>query len=255
MKKDNNKSAIQEVYRLPSLGRLYGENFPGDVTIRSMTTFEEKMRLGNQGFWKTMVNIINAVVTDPEDFDANNLTLFDFYFMMYKMRTVSYGPTYKVMVTCPECGRQNEFKVNLDDLKVKYVDEDYKEPFTIGPLPRSGDVLQCRNLRVKDEIEIEKRSKDLLRDNPNYEGDPSYILTRAHEIVKVNDENKYPIESELYVSKMDAMDSAYFQQAYSKFSGDFGLETMCNGTCKHCQEEIRYSLPFNSEFFRPTFDI
>ena len=70
-----------------------------------MTTFEEKNRLGSQGFWQTMSGILNAVVVAPEGFNSEDMTLFDFHFLMYKMRTVSYGPTYKVNVTCPHCGK------------------------------------------------------------------------------------------------------------------------------------------------------
>lgn len=247
-------STVQETYKLPSLGKLYGEGFPQDVTIRSMTTFEEKMRLGNQGFWKTMINIINSVVTEPEHFDASEMTLFDFYFLMYKMRTVSYGPTYKVLVTCPHCGKQMTSKVNLDELEVKYLPEEFTEPFTIGPLPRSGDTLQCKFVRVRDEMINERRAKEILKDHPDYIGDPDYILSRTSQIAMVNSEELVPIGLQMYVEKMTAMDSAYFQQAYNKAVNGYGLEMNAKDVCPHCNEEVEFSLPFNSEFFRPTFD-
>ena len=252
------KSVLQESYVLPSKGVLYpkfGEGYNGDVTIRSMTTFEEKIRLGNQGFWKTMVSILNSVVTSPEDFDASELTLFDFYFMMYKMRTVSYGNIYKVNVTCPHCGKTMVSKVDLDKLDVTYVPDDLKEPFTVGPLPRSGDVLKCRFLRVRDSIANERKAKDILRDHPDYLGDPDYILTRASQIVGVEgEEDMLPIMAQKYVEQMTAMDSAYFAQAYNKKVDDLGLSTHCTDVCESCGEELDFSLPFNSEFFRPTFD-
>lgn len=252
--KKNNQSAVQEVYQLPSLGKVYGEDFPSEVTIRSMTTFEEKMRLGNQGFWNTMVNILNSVVTSPEDFDAQNLTLFDFYFLMYKMRTVSYGPTYKVSVKCPTCGKEMISRVNLDELKVNYLPEDFNPNFTIGPLPRSGDTLTCKFVTVKDEMNIEKKAKSILRDHPDYQGDPTYILNKAAQIKAINGEDKLPVEVQMYVEKMDAMDSAYLSQAYTKMTDLYGLDVECHDTCEDCGEDIQFLLPFNSEFFRPTFD-
>lgn len=256
-----NKATVQENYVLPSKGVLYkdhyGNEFDGTVTIRSMTTFEEKMRLGNQGFWKTMVNILNAVVTEPEDFNAEDLTLFDFYFMMYKMRTVSYGPIYKVQVTCPHCGKSMISKVNLDALDVQYLDETFREPFTIGPLPRSKRTLTCRFLRVTDSIANERKARDILRDHPDYIGDPDYILTRASEIIGSDDRDEpfLPIEAQMFVESMDAMDSAYFQQAYNKKVDGFGMSMICKDVCESCNESFDFSLPFNSEFFRPTFDI
>jgi hypothetical protein len=248
------KPVVMENYRLPSLGKLYSDNFPEEVTIRSMTTFEEKMRLGSQGFWKTMCSILDAVVTSPENFDTSQMTLFDFYFLMYKMRIVSYGHIYKVTVTCPHCGKSTVCKIDLDTLEVNYLEDTDKEPFTIGPLPRSGDTLECRYLRVYDAIRNEKAAKDILRQHPDYQGDPSYIQEIASKIVTVNQEDIQPA-TEMYVERMSALDSAYFFQAYNSKVNRIGMTTTCQGTCEGCGEELVFDLPFNSEFFRPTFDI
>ena len=255
--KANTKSAIQEIYQLPSKGKLYpqyGEDWNGEVTIRSMTTFEEKNRLGSQGFWQTMTSILNAVVTAPKDFDAEDMSLFDFYFLMYKMRTVSYGPTYKVSITCPHCGKTMTSEVNLDDLEVKYLEDDFKEPFEIGPLPRSKDILTCKFTRVKDSIADERKAKEILREYPDYIGDPEYILKRASQIVKVNGEEVPAPLLKSYVEGMQALDSAYYSQAYAHITGDYGLDVLCKETCSSCNEPFEFALPFNSEFFRPTFD-
>lgn len=249
------KSSVSENYVLPSKGLFYGEGYEGgEVTIRSMTTFEEKMRLGNQGFWKTMTMLLDTVVTAPENFDTKYVTVFDFYFLMYKMRTVSYGPTYKVSVTCPKCGKQMVSKVNLDDLKVNYLEDDAKDVFNIGPLPRSGDTIQCRHLRVIDLINKERKAKEILKKSPDYVGDPDAILTLCSQIVSVNGEEMIPPEIQMYVENMSAMDSAYFTQAYNKHVEGVGLDTSCFDVCESCGEELVFDLPFTSEFFRPTFD-
>lgn len=248
------EGTVQEVYQIPSLGKLYGEDYPSEVSIRSMTTFEEKMRLGSQGFYRTICNILNAVVTSPENFNASDLTTFDFYYLMYKMRAVSYGPTYKVSVRCPHCGKQVICKVNLDNLDVDYLEDEAKEPIMIGPLPRSGDTLECKFLRVKDLMYNDKKSKDILRRYPEYEGDPNYILEKTSRITAVQGKEYNPGEIQLYVEQMSAMDSAYFDQAYSKLTSKVGMQTTCHEECPECGEIIDFELPFNSEFFRPTFD-
>lgn len=248
------KSSASEAYTLPSKGLLYGDSFGSEVTIRSMTTFEEKMRLGSQGFWKTLSAILDAVVTSPEVYETKYMTLFDFYFLMYKMRAVSYGPTYKVNVTCPHCNHQDTYKVNLDELEVNYLSDEFKEPFTVGPLPRSGDTLECRFLRVIDSINNEKKAKEILRKSPDYMGDPLYILNRVSQIVSINGEEKTPIEIQMYVEGMSAMDSAYFSQIYNKITEGVGMKTVCTDYCSSCGEELVFNLPFNSEFFRPTYD-
>lgn len=254
MTKNKNNGTVSEIYTLPSLGKLYGEDFPQEVTIRSMTTFEEKMRLGNQGFWGTICNILDSVVTSPENFNAREMSLFDFEFLMYKMRTVSYGPTYKVTVTCPSCGKQSVLNVDLDSLTVDYLKDDVKEPFEIGPLPRSGDTVSCAFMRVYDEISNERKAKEILKKSPEYVGDPSYILNIASKIKQVNGEPLTNLEAQLYVERLNAMDSAYLRAAYDKITGGVGLNTICHETCPSCGEELEFGLPFNSEFFRPTFD-
>ena len=257
MKANASKSAVQEIYQLPSKGLLYkqyGDDFTGEVTIRSMTTFEEKNRLGSQGFWQTMVGILNSVVVSPANFNAEDMTLFDFYFLMYKMRTVSYGPTYKVSITCPHCGKSIISNVNLDEIPVKYLPDDFKEPFEIGKLPRSGDVLTCRLTRVRDTIADERKAKDILRDYPDYVGDPEYILKKVSRIVRVNGDELLPPILKSYVEEMQALDSTYFDQAYDHYTGDYGMDITCHDVCSSCGGSIDFALPFNSEFFRPTFD-
>jgi rRNA maturation protein Nop10 len=202
-----------------------------------------------------MCNILNAVITAPEDFKAEYATTFDFYFLMYKMRTVSYGNIYKVSTKCPNCGKEQIFSVDLDKMEVKYLPEDFKEPFKIGPLPRSKDVLECRFDRVIDEINNERTAKDILSKNPNYEGSPSAILTMCSRIVSVNGEKKTPIEMQMYVEELPAMDAAYFVQAYNKATEGVGMSTECSEVCTGCGETVTFGLPFNSEFFRPTFDL
>lgn len=251
---EKKKSVITETYTLPSKGKLYGPEFPSEIVIRSMTTFEEKMRLGNQGFWRIMCDLLNAVCSFPEGFSAENLTLFDFYFLMYKMRTVSYGPEYKVKISCPKCGKSMTSKVNLDNLKTLEIPDDFIEPFKIGPLPRSKDTLLCKVVRVKDIINNERKAKDILKKYPEYKGDPLYILNKISEIVSVNDEEMSPYDIEKYVEEMAAMDSAYFEQAYSHKMNNIGLTTSCEDVCESCGEELVFELPFNSEFFRPTFE-
>lgn len=251
-------ATLTETYKLPSLGKPYctpDDQFPEEVTIRSMTTLEEKKRLGNQGFWKTICSILDDVVISPDGFEAKYATLFDFYFLMYKMRVVTYGKEYKVRITCPDCGKEVTLKVDLDKLNVNYLDGDFQDTFKIGPLPRSKDILECRFERVQDKISSDKKVKDFKEKNPDFDGDPTEIFTLASRIVTINGESKTPIELQMYVEDMSPLDSAYLNQAYNKIVNPIGMNTLCHETCPSCGEDIEFNLPFTSEFFRPTFDI
>ena len=66
-------ATVTETYKLPSLGKPYctpDNQFPEEVTIRSMTTLEEKKRLGNQGFWKTICSILDDLKISHTDLKA-----------------------------------------------------------------------------------------------------------------------------------------------------------------------------------------
>lgn len=248
-------TSFQETYELPSKGLLYSNKDDlKEITLRSMTTFEEKMRLGSQSFYTKISNILDSIVTSPENFNAKEMTIFDFNFLMYKMRTVSYGPTYKVNITCPHCGNNVLLKINLDDLKVNYLDEKQEEPFTIGPLPRTGDIIGCKHLRVKDLMNIERRAKEILSKSKDYVGDPEYILRMAAWIKTINGEEVHLPEAEHYIEKLNAMDSAYLSQKYGEATDNVGIDTTVESECPVCGGELSFGLPLTGEFFRPTYD-
>ena len=177
------KEFITETLVLPSAAvKLYGPNFDGHITLRAMTTDEERMRLGGQSFYQTMSHIVNECIVDNkrEDgtyrLDSTRFTDFDFFAICVKLRIMSYGPMYRTIATCLKCGHQFEYKVDLSNLLYNLVPEDFSEPYMIGPLPSSGDTLGCRFLRVKDRIEIEKERDIILARDPEYVGDPTYNL-------------------------------------------------------------------------------
>lgn len=137
-------SPITETHRLPSNGKLYNGMDP-DITLRCMTTFEEKMRLGGGSFCRTMINIINSIVVDPpEGFDANNLTDFDLWFLIYKSRIITYGPQYMIEASCSKCNKRFTTVVDLDSLQIKSLEDDYESKLSFK-LPQSGDDIKLRS--------------------------------------------------------------------------------------------------------------
>lgn len=245
------KSSITETVKLPSLGRLDG--IDSEVTIRSMTTFEEKLRLGSKGrFFKIVSDILNRCITSPENFDAYSLTLQDFVYLFYQLRIVSYGSDYKVTAHCSECGSQFTDTVDLTKLQVNYLKEDFVEPFEIT-LPRSKDKVCIRLLRTKEIDEIAKQAEAIKKaSRGSVEGDQSYLITLARKIVTVNGETKPDALLEKYVQDMEAIDSRYIDHKYDQV--DFGLDITVKCTCPNCGEQIEYLLPVGDNFFRPQFD-
>lgn len=253
MIKNGNRVAIQESYELPSRGAIYSDiNVPPEVTLRAMTTMEEKMRLSGTGM-NVIPNIIKACVVEPENLDTNKLKLFDLQFLMYKLRIVTYGPDYKLSLRCPNCGKKSDFVIDLDSIPVNYAGESFKEPFTIGPLPVSKDLLECVVLTSQDYIDIEREARKIKSKFPDYVGDPEFILGYKYRISKINGETLPDGSLQQYIEDMNAKDMRYLDSEYSKLTDGIGMDLDMIETCPSCGEEIEFTLPVTSEFFRPTY--
>lgn len=251
---------ITENFTLPSKGKLY-PNCDGTITLRMMTTKEERMRLSTEAFYDIMSLIINECIVDNKNpdgsykLDSKNFTEFDFFAVMVKLRSISYGPQYKTVARCTQCGKSFNYEANLSNLICNPLPDDFVEPFTIGPLPFSNDTIACKFLRVRDRINMEKEKKRMLSQFPNYIGDPLYMLEMEKQIVSINDKELNNFEKQQYVDNMSAMDSNYFHRVLEKHL--YGILRLGTTTCTDvsCGGVSLYSIRADSEFFRPTLDI
>lgn len=251
MKANTTHSPINETYELPSNGLLYEGKIPSTITLRCMTTFEEKMRLGSGSFATSMIRILNACILD-EDVDAGELTDNDFWFLLYKLRTISYGENYNMSFECPnpDCGKVVDTTINLDDLEVLKLDAKYTEPREIV-LPYSKDKLGIRYLRAKEVDELSREAEKITQNSPDYYGDPMYQLEMEHRIATINGEVPSTLDKKNYVANMIGMDSAYFHQKVDEPT--HGLLTTVTVHCPFCNSDHQVNVPMTSEFFRPTF--
>lgn len=247
-----NRVPIKETVEIPTRGIIYGDmKVPAQWTIRAMTTLDEKARLSSTGM-QAMPNLIKSCTIKPENIDPMDLKLVDIQYLMYRIRAITYGSDYKVSIKCPYCGESNDIVVDLDKIPVTYADEsDKAEPFAIGPLPVSGDVLYTKLLTPRDYLAIDRDAKRLKSKNPGYIGDPEYILGYVYRIVSVNDEQLPPGEIQSYVESMHAKDTRYFDCRYSEISEGIGMDLNMVDTCKSCGQEFNFVTPTTGEFFRP----
>lgn len=103
-------------------------------------------------------------MNNPTYFHASwaDAILNDRSFMLYALRRLSLGDTYKTTKLCPKCEKELELTVNLADLNVQYADiNDVKVGQFSIKLPRSGDDVVWRFLRgAKDEEAIADMASD-----------------------------------------------------------------------------------------------
>lgn len=243
--------SIQETFCLPSKGKLY-ENINPSITLRSMTTMEEKKRLGSSTLpFKLLAEIITDCIVGKKEINAYDLVLGDFQYLLFKLRTVTYGSDYKLTSTCPYCGKSNDIIINLDELKLFEYQEKIEEQLRFK-LPVSGKEIQIKLLTPRDLDRIDSRAKEILNKVKDYQGSPNYLLTLETIIDKVDNEKLIESKKEQFVQSLVLKDANLIQKTHDKIK--LGVDTKCVTACPVCKMDYSFFLPFTGEFLGPSID-
>lgn len=250
----NEPILISERCNLPSKGIPYGNALGDSIELRAMTTVEERMRLSGENFWSTMSNVMNRCLVNS-DFDVKNLVDFDFFAALVKLRTITYGNIYKTTSKCLSCEKTQTVDVDLDLVKVSELPDDFEEPIKIGPMPRSGDTLGIRFLRVFDHIDITNKVNDYRNKKQKTDlGSPEYTLEMEKMLVSVNGVELDSMAKKMYIENMTGMDSSYFHKQVEKLF--YGVHRVGVTKCgeEDCEGMIIYQIAPDEQFFRTAFD-
>ena len=131
-----------EEIELPSRGILYTNKDlkKGKLHVRTWLTGEEKLidKFSKGNFYNILKRLVQNVV--EEKVSVEELTIGDFFYVLYWIRSLSYGSKYRTEVTCPKCGTVVRPIVDMWNYKVTYLEE-LVEPITYT-LPVSGIELK-----------------------------------------------------------------------------------------------------------------
>lgn len=235
---------------LPSKGLIYNGAIPAEVSLRGMTTRDEKILYASMGS-NVFQKILKSCITDPKDMDINKLIASDELFLVLQLRMITYGPEYKVEAQCPRCGETNIYTVMLNELDVNYLDDDFTEPIE-AKLPRSGDTLSLKILRNEDSEFVDRYAKKFAKTFNQNVREVEYTAQIAKYITAINGKT-VDFETAIdYVNNMVSRDSAEIRSAMNKIL--VGVDTRVTVNCNSCGEEFTFNMPLTSEFFRPTFE-
>lgn len=249
--KKQKKLSYEATVTLPSRGLLYGDEIPAEITLRGMTTKEEKILYASQG-GDVFKKILKNCITNPKNLDVNKLVASDESFLIMQLRMVTFGDKYKVSVMCPHCNKRDEYTINLSDFTLTYLDENFKEPIVVE-LPRSGDTVYLRLLRNEDNEFVERYSRRFAKQHNLDYREVLYTSRMAKYITKIDDDEIEDfLDAREYVDNMASLDSAKFWTAIRKVN--FGLDTTATVTCRSCGQDFDFSMPLTSEFFRPSIE-
>lgn len=239
----------EALVKLPSKGLLY-EGELEEIGLRGMTTKEEKILYASQS-GDVFQKILNSCVVSPENFDASELIAADEIFLILQLRMVTYGPEYKVSVTCPHCGKEETYTINLGDFKIDYLPDDFVEPIEIV-LPKSGKKLGVKLLRNSDVENVNKFSRKHSKQYGLDYKEVRYTANMAKYIRTIDGKDVTFAEAREFVDNMSSLDSAKFWTVINKIV--VGVDSTVYETCPHCGEEFEFSMPMTSEFFRPVIE-
>lgn len=243
---------IAENFVLPSKGKIYTEEINPDVTIRSMTTADEMKRLSHSEHpYKKMSTIIDDCIIEDLPLSAYDMCIGDYQFLLYKLRTVTYGPEYTVVTRCPYCTFETEDIINLDDLPVDYFEDNLNEYVEFDlPVSKAHITLNLQTPRMLDTVKQEV--KEFNNRTKNKQDDPSILFLLCHMINTVDGERLDRIKLEDFIKHLPMKDTSEIFVKADKLNSLIGINADVAHVCGVCG--LTYKSPFRpgSDFFRPS---
>lgn len=243
-----------EFVELPSKGKFYAQNHPlhnvESIEIKYMTAKETDI-LTSKTLLKKGVAIdrmLQSIIVD-KSIKVQDLLTGDKNAVLVAARISGFGADYTATVGCRNCGAQAEQSFDLEDVKVKEVD-DSETNFTddgtfFVDLPVSKIQAECRLITGNDEAilmrKTEKKKKLKLGES---------LLTDQLKtiIVSLNGvTERGAVEN--FIDVMPAQDSNFLRKEYDKVKPDIDLSYDIE--CESCGAENTINIPFSTNFFWP----
>lgn len=233
------KSDVRNVLDLPSNGKL---NYPATVEFRDMVYGDEKTLSGTDesNYTKTINSVMKSVMNDPEWYDDITITDRDYFFLM--MFASNYSSDVDLDLNCKSCGHEFKTSVDLTELDVMELSDNYVEPFKI-PL-KSGYTAFVRLPRVKDELKVEGLMKRINKDGTQF--DNNDVIMGLTTEIEMEDGNKLtlPLDQKIkwMFENLSVKDVNNIRKFYSYFN--YGVDQSTYIKCPECGEENLYTVPF-----------
>ena len=189
--------------------------------------------------------IKSCVISD--DFDIDDLYLQDRFFLLIEIRKKTKGETYEFTFKCPECESQIINNLNLDDMPVKRLPEEFDNSITL-----TDDIgVTLRHLKRSDFKEISQfldTSKKRTETQIN-SGIQTGLFAAGIESVATPDgiEEDLNIQSRIYlVENIPTYGYEKIKDWYE--DNDFGVEMSVSVSCHNCGYTEETDIPMGDFF-------
>ena len=244
---------IGEGLDLPSKGKIYSKNAPSQVELRSMTARDEMKRLSpSTTQFKSLADIIEGCMIEKYPVHVYDMALGDYEYLLHRLRIVTYGDEYKLVLRCPYCGEEIETIAHLEELEIKEFDlEKFNAARTIT-LPRSGHTVTLKFQTPRMLDEVESKTRDMKRKFKSAEVNFE-LLTLLTSVIDTVDGTKMDlVRLEGFIDKLPALDMTKILNSVDTLNSLVGIDNRLTVDCPKCGGEVRTTFRFGQEFFRPS---
>jgi hypothetical protein len=230
---------------LPSRGLYYTSFMEGStVTLTPMTSADDERTLSATHDNLTLIRgLLSDHIVEPKDFPMDRMLNADVNFLLFYLRSITYGSDYSLDVRC-SCKTTYPATVDMSEVDVKYLTEDDVYPDYIMPVSEKFYGLGPITLRDLEDIKRHRKSQASS-------GSGAHTLMQyslAKSIHSVNgDEVNFAVA--LREFPMSSKDSASLHKATQELA--IGLDLDFKSTCPCCGKENESSIEFDHDFFRP----
>lgn len=251
-------SAPTEFVELPSKGAFYFEGHPlhgiDSIEIKYMTAKEEDILTSKTLLKKnlTIDRLLRSILVNKQ-INPDDLLTGDKNALIISARITGYGSEYATGISCPACGTQNTYGIDLEKALEDAVhsgsessDAQLTERGTyIVETPRTKAKVEIKLLNGHDEkrlLQQEARRKKMKLP------ESLATTTMAAFIVGVNGSSD-PMYIGSFIENAPAADARYVREAYKALAPS--VEMNFDFVCKSCDHEQEMEVPLNAEFFWP----
>jgi T4 bacteriophage base plate protein len=213
---------------LPSKGKFY-HDFNGAKVIPLL--FEDEQRI--LASKNRQVNLVNEILSKcVKGVNLPDLLLMDKFYLLLKVREISYGANYNTEVACQHCG--NSTKVDLDlskHLTVESVPDDLQDPREFM-LPNLKVKAAVKFPRVRDEI---------------YFTDIETVLKNLYRFVVSIDGTDDPVFVSKALARMSIKDKKVIAKEINR--AEYGVDKRFQFVCPHCSANDILEVQLDANFF------
>lgn len=235
-------------FPLPSKGKFYQDSSDEDlrngiVKLKPMSLADEEI-ITNKAYLKngSMFRILFDACLDS-DYNAKELLQYDVLFMMYALRSISYGDDYKFEVEC-DCGKKFDYNMNVSDIDWMEISDDVVDERNIK-LPISKYTIRMRLPRLKDD-EAETMLKLQHEDDPMY---TDSAVTLWSKTLSIQDEKGKEIPPTDWIEFFDCLPTLDRNKINESFDNAVN-QPKTTIICPKCGNHIKVDVPVSGDFFR-----